>query len=102
MNPLKTFRTFTSFTDPLSPRHPDAPDPSYQGWLRTEEAMHGHPTAPGFRDPQTPRAGVVAMDGTPGVPRLRPRPESSTFGIPGQTPAGPTQRKVNYNDILNP
>jgi hypothetical protein len=94
---------FKAYTDPLFPQHPDAPDPAYQGWLRTEEARHGHPSAPGFRDPITVRKGTATtMDGVPGVPRLRMRPESSTFGIPGQTPAGPTQRNVNYNDILNP
>jgi hypothetical protein len=95
---------FKLYTDPLSPRHPDAPDPSYQGWLHTEEARHGHPTAPGFRDSKGVRPGdpTTTLDGVPGVPRLRMRPESSTFGIPGQTPAGPIQRNVNYNDVQNP
>jgi hypothetical protein len=97
-NPFK----FSS-TDPLMPRHPDAPDPIYQGWLATEEAYHGHPTAPGFRDVKMVRAGEPSTaSGVPGVPRLRPRPESQFLGVPGQTPAGPTQRNVNYNDILNP
>ena len=97
MNPFK------AYTDPLFPRHPDAPDPGYQGWLHTEEARHGHPTAPGLRDPQIVRMGSSSTsDGVPGTPRLRPRPESSTFGLPGQTPAGPIQRNVNYNDVQNP
>lgn len=97
MNPFK------ALTDPLSPRHPDAPDPSYQGWLRTEEAMHGHPTAPGFRDTKAVRPGQAStLDGVPNVPRLRPRPESQFLGVMGQTPSGPTQRNVNYNDVQKP
>lgn len=95
---------FKQITDPLMARHPDAPDPLYQAWLRTEEAFHGHPTAPGFNDPQILRMGVSETpgNGVPGVPRLRPRPESKGPGIPGPTPSGPTQRNPNYNDILNP
>lgn len=46
--------------------------------------MKGHPTSPGYRDAYVARAGDPgAADGTPGVPRVQPTPQSGTHGAPG-------------------
>lgn len=66
--------------------------------LQGKEAMRGHPTAPGGRDPFIPRRGLEGpgINGQPGVPRLIPTRLSHGPGIPGPTPSGPTQPGVRY------
>ena len=66
--------------------------------LTGKEAMRGHPTAPGPRDAFRNRVGLESPgNGVPGLPRLIMGPMSHGPGIPGQSPAGPTQPDVLYN-----
>jgi hypothetical protein len=68
-----------------------------EAFLRSPEAMRGHPTAPGLRDENEPRMGREDVaDGMPGVPRLVPTPGSQGPGIPGPSPSGPLQPGVHY------
>ncbi len=63
------------------------------------QQFRGHPTCPGPRDPYELRVGdSFALDGTPGLPRLRPTEGSNGPGIPGPTPSGPMQPGVEYED----
>lgn len=64
--------------------------------LTGKEAMRGHPTAPGPRDPFTNRVGAQeGVEGRPGLPRLIPTPMSHGPGIP-RMPSGPLQPGVRY------
>lgn len=73
-------------------QHPDPPTGM--------DAMRGHPTSPGPRDPQIARMGAESPgNGMPGVPRVRFRDGYSHGpGIPGPTPTGPTQPGISYGE----
>lgn len=65
--------------------------------LTGKEAMRGHPTAPGPRDPFVNVVGADSDDGNgiPGLPRVIPTPMSHGPGIP-RMPSGPMQPGVRY------
>lgn len=63
------------------------------------QTYRGHPTASGPNEEYVARRGGPSPgNGQPGVPRLQPRPESKGPGVPGQTPAGPLQPGVFYDN----
>jgi hypothetical protein len=65
--------------------------------MTAEELATGHPTAPGYRERSTPRAGMAGpgVDGQPGVPRTRPGRRGQK-GFPGQV--GPPVQPGNDYD----
>lgn len=65
--------------------------------VSAQEAMAGHPTAPGFREPYVAVHGRQDVrDGSPGIPRVWPG-RRGPLGIPGSGTGTPTQPDIFYD-----
>lgn len=67
---------------------------------RPEDAMRGHPTAPGPPDDSGgPRRGRASPgNGVPGIPKMLTSKTNRGPGIPGTSPTGPMQPGAGYDN----